>query len=146
MNKTRRCRQLDGRRRLTGAATVELAFVLPLLLFLFVAGMDYARVFHASVIVAHAARNGALFASDANVMDRSPYGSLEEALASDASELRGPLVITTHEGIDLRGYKWVEVTARHTFHTVLNYPGIPSEVEIVRAVRMRKIPLIEEEP
>src|SRR6478752_6554265 len=87
-------------RRRRGAATVELSIVLPLLLFLFVATMDYSRVFYASVIVANCARNGALYASDPNIADRSPYETLQEAVQADASDLTQPLTVTSHEGDD----------------------------------------------
>ena len=124
-----------------GAATVELSLLLPLLLFLFVAAMDYSRVFYASVIVANCARNGAMYASDPNLADRSLYVSLQEAVEADASDLTQPLTVSTQEGSDARGYDWVEVTVKYPFRTVLTYPGIPSQVEIVRTVHMRKLPV-----
>ena len=62
---------------------VELAVVLPLLVFLFVVGMDYARVFQATVVVTNCARNGAMYASDSNLANLSNYESLEEAVIRD---------------------------------------------------------------
>ena len=123
-----------------GAATVELAMLCPFLIFLFVAGLDYSRVFYASVVTANCARNGALYASDRNVADRSPYETLEAAVLADATDLSGTLQISRLEGVDARGYGWVEVTVVYPFETVVNYPGIPSRVDISRTVRMRKIP------
>jgi Flp pilus assembly protein TadG len=126
-----------------GAATVELSIVLPLLLFLFVVTMDYSRVFYASVIVANCARNGALYASDPNVANRSPYETLQQAVEADAADLTQPLSVTSREGEDTHGYGWVEVTVTYPFKTVLTYPGVPSHVEIVRTVHMRKLPTDE---
>jgi Flp pilus assembly protein TadG len=133
----RRCRR--------GAATVELSLVLPLLAFLFVIGLDYSRVFYASVIVSNCARNGALYASDQNVADRSPYEDLQQAVLADASDLTEPLTVSSREGSDTSSYDWVEVTVTYPFKTVISYPGIPSQVNISRTVHMRKVPS-EENP
>ena len=46
-----------------GVATVELAVVLPLLCFLFVIAVDFARVFYFDLTVANCARSGAIYAS-----------------------------------------------------------------------------------
>lgn len=124
----------------TGAATVELALVLPMLLLLFLVGMDYSRVFYATVIVSNCARNGALYASDPNVAGRSAYETLEAAVQADATDLTGPLQISTLQGTDPQGYEWVEVTVDYQFETAVNYVGIPSHVDISRRVRMRKAP------
>jgi Flp pilus assembly protein TadG len=138
--------RLTRRRSRRGAATVELSLVLPLLLFLFVAAMDYSRVFYASVIVANCARNGAMYASDPNLADRSLYTTLQEAVAADAKDLTEPLTVTTKQGSDTSGYDWVEVTVAYPFRTVLTYPGIPSQVDITRTVHMRKLPTDESAP
>lgn len=134
------------RRQRRGAATVELSLVLPLLAFLFVIGLDYSRVFYASVIVANCARNGALYASDENVADRSLYEDLQQAVQADASDLTEPLTVSSVEGTDAAGYARVEVTVTYPFRTVLSYPGIPSTVNITRIVHMRKVPSAEEVP
>ena len=123
-----------------GTATVELSVLLPFLAFLFVAGLDYSRVFYTSVIVSNCARNGALFASDFTMADQSPYETLEQAVYADATDLTGEFEITSQEGKDAQGYGWVEVTVVYPFETVVTYPGIPSEVNIKRTVRMRKLP------
>lgn len=136
-SRQRRIRQPQGAVR-SGAATVELSVLLPVLLFLFLAGLDYARVFYASLIVAHCARNGALFASDANVAGRTNFETLEEAVLADASDLSDTLQVSSLEGTDSRGYGWVEVTVMYPFRTVVAYPGIPTQVDITRTVRMRK--------
>src|SRR5262249_3064330 len=55
------------------AAAVELAVLLPFLMFLFVIAVDWSRVFYASVIVSNCARNGALSACDPTTQASSPY-------------------------------------------------------------------------
>jgi Flp pilus assembly protein TadG len=133
----------DGRPR-HGVATVELSLLLPFLIFLLLAGMDYSRVFYASVIVTNCARNGALYASDPNSADRSTYETLTDAVRADAIDIDASLLqITKVEGTDASGYGWVEVTVVYPFATVINYPGIPSQTHISRTIRMRKTPVIE---
>jgi Flp pilus assembly protein TadG len=50
--------------REAGAATVELAALLPFLCFLFVAAVDSARIFYDGITVQNCARNGACYASN----------------------------------------------------------------------------------
>jgi Flp pilus assembly protein TadG len=127
-------------RRRPGAATVELSLVLPLLVFLLLVGMDYSRVFYASVIVANCARNGAIWMTDPNLAIRSSFETVEDAVAADASDLPDTLQVTTNTGTDSSGYQWSEVTVVYQFQTVVNYPGIPNQVNISRTVRMRNVP------
>jgi Flp pilus assembly protein TadG len=122
------------------AATVELSLVLPMLVFLLLVGMDYSRVFYASVIVANCARNGAMWMTDPNLADRSAFDTIDEAVAADASDLTGTMQVTTNTGTDSSGYEWSEVTVVYPFQTVISYPGIPSQVNISRTVRMRNVP------
>jgi Flp pilus assembly protein TadG len=123
-------------------ATVELALVLPFLVFMLVAGMDYSRVFYASVIVSNCARNGALWASDANLADHSAYDTVQDAAAADAVDLDiTQLQVTELDGTDAQSYGWAQVTVSYPFQTVINYPGIPSPIQITRATRMRKVPI-----
>jgi Flp pilus assembly protein TadG len=124
-----------------GAATVELSLVLPMLVFMLLVGMDYSRVFYASVIVANCARNGAMWLSDPNLADKSNYSTVEEAVAADATDLIGSLQVSTQTGTDSFGYGWAQVTVVYPFQTVINYPGIPNQVNISRTVRMRSIPV-----
>jgi TadE-like protein len=55
---------------------VELAIILPLVAFLFVIAVDYARIFYYSLTVANCARNGALHLSDPFATVNSPYGNV----------------------------------------------------------------------
>src|SRR5436189_4886662 len=104
-----------GLRCRRGAAMVELALITPLLVFLLLAGMDYSRVFYAAVVVSNCARNGALYASDPNVADRSSYDTLQDAVLADATDLPAQLQVSSTEGIDAAGYGWVEVTVVYPF-------------------------------
>src|SRR3954451_8532118 len=83
------------RTRREGAATVELALLLPFLCFLFVVAVDYSRVFYFAVTVQNCARNGAYYASDYpnnNYVYNDIYGykDLDDAIMRDASNLVDP--------------------------------------------------------
>src|SRR5437016_4731782 len=56
-----------------GAAAVELAVLLPLLIFLFVITLEWGRVFYYSVTMSNAARQGAIYLCDPVLRAQSPY-------------------------------------------------------------------------
>ena len=136
-------------RRRSGAAIVELALVLPPLLFMFVAATDFARAFHDGVIVTDRARLGAIYASQNVGTPGLPAndttwqsGTLAAALA-DATELVGaPTVVVAPAALSAipSGNPYVAVTVSCPFQTILTYPGIPSQMTISRTVRMRLQP------
>src|SRR5262245_8856944 len=131
------CWQKDqGCRR--GAAAVELAVLLPLLIFLFAVAVDFARCFHYSVTVNNCARNGALYASDPIVAAESPYGSVQEAALADASNLQPTPTVSSTTGTDADGNAYIEVTVTYAFQSITGYPGIPNAIDLTRTVRMRK--------
>jgi Flp pilus assembly protein TadG len=122
-----------GRR---GVAVVELAVLLPLLMFLFVVTVDFARVYYLSLTLQNCARAGAMYASDPHVADESPFASTQEAALSDATNLSPPPTITETSGTDASGRSYVEVTAAHSFKSITGFLGIPNLMNISRSVRM----------
>jgi Flp pilus assembly protein TadG len=119
-----------------GAAVVELALLVPLLAFLFVIAVDFGRVYYFSLTLQNAARAGALYASDPDVQNESPYASVEEAALADAQNLSPPPTITTTSGTDPAGRSYVEVTAAYTYRTITAFPGVPNQSDLRRSVRM----------
>src|SRR5436305_14989758 len=75
-----------------GAAAVELAFLAPLLVFLFVVAVDFARVFRFSQAVTTCARNGAVYGSYSPAQAADTSGIRTAALASAADLSAGPNV------------------------------------------------------
>lgn len=119
-----------------GTAAVELAFLAPLLVFLLVIGVDWARVFYYTVTVNDCSRNGAAYLADPTVAGSSPYASYSEAALAGTSLSPTPTV-TSREGSDGNG-AWVEVTVAYPFKTVTNFPGVPSSTTVQRTIRMTK--------
>jgi Flp pilus assembly protein TadG len=122
-----------------GAAAVELALLLPVLAFLFVAIVDFGRVFYYSQTVENAARAGALYLSDDDAVATSPYATVTDAALADASNLNPQPTVASSSGTDASGNPYVRVTVTWTFHLLVNYPGIPGTVTLARTVQMRKV-------
>ena len=119
-----------------GAAVVELAILLPLLVFLFVIAVDFARIFYFSVTLTNCARAGAMYASDPTTSDESPFASTQAAALADATNLSPAPTVTSVNGVDASGRGYVEVTAAYTFKTITGFPGVPNQVNLTRKVRM----------
>jgi Flp pilus assembly protein TadG len=122
-----------------GAAAVEFALLLPLLAFLFVIAIDYSRAFYYTVIINNCARNGALYLCDPYRLIASPYTNVTDAALADASDLTPTPTVTPGSGSDAAG-NYVTCTVTWTFHTVTNFPGVPSSTVISRTVRINLAP------
>lgn len=137
-------RSLDVRDRKArrGAATVELAVLLPVLMFLLMMAVDYARIFYYSLTIENCARNGAFFACNASNYQMS-YSSIQQAAIADGANLNPPLTtanVNVANGIDANNNPTVTVTVNYTFQTITGYPGLPNTVNLVRSVEMRVAP------
>ena len=122
--------------RRSGTAVVELALLLPLLVFLFLVAADFARIFYFSLTLTNCARAGALYASDPATMPESPFANVQAAALADATNLSPQPSITQTMAADGAGRSYVEVTAAQTFSTITGFPGIPKTVQLRRTVRM----------
>jgi Flp pilus assembly protein TadG len=134
----RACRQ--GRDRRRGVAAVELAVLLPFLAFLLVITIDFSRIYYVTLTLNNCARNGALYACD-NPTNAADTTGIQNAALADASNLTPAPTVTSITGTDSDG-QYVEVTVSYQFHTITNYPGVPSTVNITRTVHMRVSPVI----
>ncbi len=122
------------------AATVELALLASLLVFLGVVAADYSRLFYHAQVITNCARNGALYGCGSPTQAADTSGISAAALA-DATDLSPAPTVSSTTGSDSDG-NYVEVTVTWTFHTMTNYPGIPSATTITRTTRMRVSPVL----
>ena len=122
----------SGTRR--GTAAVEFAIVLPLLAFLVVIAVDWARIFYYAVTVTNCARNGAAYLCDPITAAYSPYGTYTAAALAD-SNLSPTPGVSSANGADGSG-AYVEVTVSYPFQTLTNFPGVPAATSVTRTVRM----------
>jgi len=128
-----------------GVAVVELAVLIPLLVFMFVVTVDFARVYYFSLTIQNCARAGAMYASDPYVADESPFASTQEAALSDATNLSPAPTITQASGTDASGRSYVEVTAAYSFKSITGYLGISKLLNITRSVRMHSAAIMPDE-
>jgi Flp pilus assembly protein TadG len=130
-----------SRRARQGAAAVEFALLLPFLCFIFLATVDFCRVFYYSVTVSNCARNGALMGSlFAGTPTEFPPNTTVQTVArdaakKDASNLTDQLIVDGH----LTGGT-VTVTVTYPFTTITQFPGIPRQTDISRTVHMSILP------
>jgi len=133
-----RCR-LGERTTRYGAAVVELAILLPLLAFLFVAGVDFARVYYPALTITNAASSGALWGARDDVRAADTAGIRKAALA-DATDLKPPPTVTSVIEKDELGHACIKVTVTWTFNTVSRFPMVPNTLNLTRTVQMRIAP------
>jgi hypothetical protein len=149
-----------------GAALVELAVSLPLLILLLVGTADFARVFYFTIELTNAARAGAQYAAYSQVQAQQAP-KITNAATSAAPNI-APIIIELHlsSGLpdppvcycaldDGTGQPWsgvactsicgsghhlvetVTVTASKTFSTISHFPGIPNTLNLSRAATLR---------
>jgi Flp pilus assembly protein TadG len=128
--------QVDRR----GAAAVELALVLPFLIFMFVVSVDYARIFFYTQVVENCARNGAIYLSDPLAPANNLYSNVSQAALADAGSLNPQPTVTSSSGTDSANNPYVTCTVAWQFNTISGYPGVPNAVNISRTVQMRQAP------
>jgi Flp pilus assembly protein TadG len=128
-------------RRRTAVATVELAFLLPLLVFLFAIGVDFARLYNPYVTITNAASSGALYGSQSASRSVDTAGIAAAALA-DTADLSPAPSVSSSTSTDASGNPYVTVTVTWNFQTVTHFPGVPSSLNITRTVKMRVQPAV----
>jgi Flp pilus assembly protein TadG len=147
-----------GRRPERGAALVEMAVALPLLVLVVVGTIDFARVFYMTIELTNAARAGAQYG--AQNFEKSSETANMESTAQSAAVNVGTIVASasrlcqcaTDDGTfsstsppndctdSCAGNHLVvavTVTATSTFTTVARIPGIPHILTISRSATMR---------
>jgi len=122
------------------AAAVELAVLLPFIVFLFVIAVDFARIFSSSQVIENCARQGALYASDPKAPASNLYTSVQQAALADATSLNPQPTVTSSNGTDRAGNAYVSVTVTWPFHTITGFPGVPNNLSLSRTVQMRAAP------
>lgn len=141
-------RRVTNRKR-WGAATAELAILLPFLALMSVIAVDWARIMYFTMGVNTSARAGALWASDAQTQMKSPPGTTVADIAKAASPDISSNIknITSTQSTDASGASMVEITVTLDFKTIANFdlrPMIPMYVPqtqtITRKVKMMVSP------
>lgn len=146
----RRLRSKPGAR--WGTATVELALILPLLMFFWVIAVDWARIFYYTVTLQYAARDGAYFGS--NYPGIYTYTSIVDAALGETTNITPTPTVTTSYSVSNEGpysmstqppVGYIQVRVSYTFTTITNFPGVPATTPISAAARMRLCPLMPDD-
>jgi Flp pilus assembly protein TadG len=142
----KRRRRAGGRTR-RGAAAVEFAIILPLLVTIVLACIDFGRFGYMYIAVTNSARAGAGFGSVQKVttgtlpawrtaIRRVCTDEIDDSTGFVANRLTIPdPVIITEQG----GLRRVQVRVNYQFHMLVSWPGLPSQVALSRTVEMRVI-------
>jgi Flp pilus assembly protein TadG len=139
-------RTITPRRAAVGAAAVEMAFVLPLVLLLTFAAIDFGRIVHANLVVSNAARCGAEYGAmhEFTSYTRPSWeaqirSAIEDEMAGlqgfSATNLQSTYTTTT----DSDGLFQLKVRASYPFTTIINWPGVPAQVQLSHEIEMRQI-------
>jgi Flp pilus assembly protein TadG len=125
---------------------VEFALVLPLLLLLTLAAVDFGRVVYAYLVVSNAARCGAEYGAMHGFTSYTQSSWQAQVQAAETGEMQNlsgfaaanfqAAVSTTTDG---DGLYQIAVTASYPFSTIVSWPGVPSAVQLSRQVVMRQI-------
>jgi Flp pilus assembly protein TadG len=124
-----------------GAAAVELALLLPLLAFLFVIAVDYARIFYFTMVVTNCARSGAIYGYQDPAKANDQDG-IKAAASIDAANLDSTKMTIASSTDSNTNPSYVVVTVSYPFTTISNFPGVASTTTISRSIRMNVTPLI----
>ncbi|MBI1916730.1 MAG: pilus assembly protein [Planctomycetes bacterium] len=124
-----------------GAAAAELAIVLPFVALMFVAAIDFCRVYYAAQTVENCARSGALYASGAarrNTSTTTPEDAAKQAAVAEGASLDPPLQ-TQDVDVTLDSTT-ATVTVTYRFSMFTSYPGLPGVSVVRRSVTMPLAP------
>ncbi len=164
-------RQNPKRTSRRGAATVELAVLLPFLAFLFVIGVDWSRIFFTTMTIENAARNAAYYGSEyPGVTDKMVYGypTVYDAAADDVeiplgltnmnlyfgatstnsygTQIQPNVATAIPDSTDQYGNPVKIVTVTFPFSMVSTFPipvpGVSTNPMLSRTVTMRTAPVL----
>ena len=135
-----RCAKMSlGQKLRRGAAAVEFAVMLPFLCFVFIATVDFCRVFYYSLTVSNCARNGAIYGS-ADKIHALDTGGILTACKADAGNLNLQELGISCSTDNASNPTHVDVTVTYPFTTIAQYPGVPKQTILSRSIRMSVLP------
>lgn len=124
------------RRDERGQSLVELALLMPILIFGLIAAADLARAFSAQLAVQNAARAGAEAAAingADTTAEVTPYVEAELIVPG----LDPDDAVVTYAATNTGGVDRVSVTVQYTWTTLVAWPLVPNSATFERTVQMR---------
>src|SRR5262245_17142930 len=125
----------------SGTVAVELAVLIPLVMFCAVIGVDYARIFSRTMVLETASRNAAMWACQ-DIDHAKDTAGIRRVAEMDLTDVSPTPTIHSqiYNGPD--GWQYVRVTVKMPFQTVTNFPGVPSSSDLERTTDMRILPML----
>ncbi len=135
------------RSRRRGTAAIEFALILPLLITIVLACVDYGRFSHAYIAVTNGAREGAGFGSTHPVtsITRPLWEARIRAAVEDemktavGAENLSDITVISDVMPDGPGRRRVQVQVGYIFETLVDWPFTPDSITLNRTVEMRVI-------
>ena len=123
-----------------GAALAEMALLLPFIALMFVAAVDFCRVYYCAQTVESCARSGALYASGTSSASTgtSPTDAATQAAVLEGTSLDPPLQ-AQNVAVSFDS-STVTVTVTYTFQTITSFPGLGGPYTVQRSVTMAMAP------
>lgn len=128
-------------RQRRGAALVEAAIVVPILIILIGIAVDYSRIFFNTVTISGGARNGTLHEFDPLTVNQSNYSSTTAASLADTTNLSESVSVIQSTTTNANGTQDVTVKVKTNFSTLSNWLILPSMKKIERYGVIRKAQL-----
>jgi Flp pilus assembly protein TadG len=138
-------------RRRRGAAAVELAITLPVLMLIVLGAIDFGRFAYYYIAVTNVARAGGAYGimnPYTTATQSSWQTQVQQAAADEMAQMTGfdssKLTTTVTATSEVATGLWrVQVTSQYPFKTIVNWPGVPTSngtpVNLTRTVVLRAI-------
>ena len=129
-----------------GTTAVEFAIVVPIMLAIVLACVDLGRFAYNYIAVTNAARAGAAYgimnsysSSTLSTWTAAVKQAAKDEMAQQPGYDSSSLNVTVTTTTESSGLHRVRVSATYPFQTVVNWPGIPSQLTLSGVVEMRSI-------
>jgi Flp pilus assembly protein TadG len=127
-----------------GAAALELALLLPVLMLILIGTVDFGRFAHAAITITNAAQTGAAYCVYTHECDDDvelPIAQIEAAARREAQPfLADPSIIiaVSRPNTPVNPCPCLQVEVRYEFQTLIDWEafGLPHDFWIVRAARV----------
>ena len=125
----------------SGAVAVELAILMPLIMFFAVIGVDYARIFSRTMILETASRNAAIWACQ-DIDHAKNAAQIKVIAEKDLTDVSPTPTVTSRVYRGTDGWDYVKVTVAMPFETITRFPGVPAQSDLSRTTDMRVLPML----
>ena len=136
---------MSSRPKRRGAALVEAAIVLPVMIVLIGVAVDYSRIFYGNVTLNGASRNGGMYEFDPLNVSQSYYTDYANAGAADTTNLSSK-VTYAKSSTTTSGVTNVTISATTSFKTMSSWFILPATKSVTKTLVIHKAPLVPDFP